>query len=62
MGFEPTVQGDTPYNGLANRRLQPLGHLSTAGSLEQLYDTKTTMASGPMMAITTNPRKPMTTN
>jgi hypothetical protein len=28
MGFEPTVQGDTPYNGLANRRLQPLGHLS----------------------------------
>ena len=28
MGFEPTVQGYTSYNGLANRRLQPLGHLS----------------------------------
>ena len=29
-GFEPAIQGNTPYNGLANRRLQPLGHLSLA--------------------------------
>ena len=29
-GFEPPIQSDTPYNGLANRRLQPLGHLSRA--------------------------------
>src|SRR5277367_2415963 len=28
MGFEPTI-GCYPYNGLANRRLQPLGHPST---------------------------------
>ena len=28
-GFEPSIQC-YPYNGLANRRLQPLGHLSTA--------------------------------
>ena len=28
MGFEPTIR-ITPYNGLANRRLQPLGHPST---------------------------------
>lgn len=27
MGFEPTI-GVSPYNGLANRRLQPLGHPS----------------------------------
>ena len=30
-GFEPSIQSDTPYNGLANRRLQPLGHLSGEG-------------------------------
>lgn len=27
MGFEPTIQFN-PYNDLANRRLQPLGHPS----------------------------------
>ncbi len=27
-GFEPAVQGNPPYDGLANRCLQPLGHLS----------------------------------
>src|SRR6185503_13097561 len=27
-GFEPAI-GGKPYNGLANRRLQPLGHPST---------------------------------
>lgn len=27
MGFEPTIRYN-PYNGLANRRLQPLGHPS----------------------------------
>ena len=27
-GFEPAI-GFDPYNGLANRRLQPLGHPST---------------------------------
>ena len=27
MGFEPMIR-ISPYNGLANRRLQPLGHLS----------------------------------
>ena len=29
-GFEPSIRVYTPYNGLANRRLQPLGHLSAA--------------------------------
>src|SRR5215472_6341518 len=29
VGFEPTIQV-SPYNGLANRRLQPLGHVSGA--------------------------------
>ena len=28
-GFEPSIRFNT-YNGLANRRLQPLGHLSAA--------------------------------
>ena len=28
QGFEPWVQLLGPYNGLANRRLQPLGHLT----------------------------------
>src|SRR6187431_3373818 len=28
QGFEPWVQVLSPYNGLANRRLQPLGHLT----------------------------------
>ena len=28
QGFEPWVQVLGPYNGLANRRLQPLGHLT----------------------------------
>ena len=28
-GFEPPIRFN-PYNGLANRRLQPLGHLSTS--------------------------------
>ena len=27
-GFEPAIRANSPYNGLANRRLQPLGHLS----------------------------------
>ena len=31
MGFEPTIRLSS-YNGLANRRLQPLGHPSTVGS------------------------------
>ena len=31
MGFEPTIDVTT-YNGLANRRLQPLGHLSKSSS------------------------------
>jgi hypothetical protein len=26
-GFEPSIGALVPYNGLANRRLQPLGHL-----------------------------------
>ena len=28
QGFEPWVGALRPYNGLANRRLQPLGHLT----------------------------------
>ncbi len=31
-GFEPAIQGYTPYDGLANRCLQPLGHLSRLGA------------------------------
>ena len=30
MGFEPTIQFN-PYTGLANQRLQPLGHPSCVG-------------------------------
>ena len=33
-GFEPPIEL-SPYNGLANRRLQPLGQLSVAVLLEQ---------------------------
>ena len=32
-GFEPPI-GFDPYNGLANRRLQPLGHVSGLGDLD----------------------------
>ena len=32
MGFEPTIR-ISPYNGLANRRLQPLGHPSAGDEL-----------------------------
>ena len=32
MGFEPMIRCN-PYNGLANRRLQPLGHLSGAADM-----------------------------
>ena len=28
-----------PYNDLANRRLQPLGHLSTRETTEEFYET-----------------------
>ena len=28
-GFEPSMQGLTPHNALAGRRLQPLGHFSS---------------------------------
>ena len=31
QGFEPWVEDLRPYNGLANRRLQPLGHLTESG-------------------------------
>ena len=34
-GFEPLIRC-YPYNGLANRRLQPLGHLSGACRQENL--------------------------
>ncbi len=27
-GFEPSIQGDAPYDGLANRCFRPLSHLS----------------------------------
>ena len=37
QGFEPWVQLLGPYNGLANRRLQPLGHL-TATRMLTIYD------------------------
>ena len=33
-GFEPPIEL-SPYNGLANRRLQPLGQLSVLVVLEQ---------------------------
>jgi hypothetical protein len=38
QGFEPWVELLIPYNGLANRRLQPLGHLTAD---LQVYVTKT---------------------
>src|SRR6266487_6238568 len=38
-GIRTPDRGISPYNGLANRRLQPLGHLSTArGSLRASVD------------------------
>jgi hypothetical protein len=36
-GFEPSLEFLGPQNGLANRRLQPLGHLS--GVLFQQFTT-----------------------
>ena len=47
-GFEPSIRFN-PYNGLANRRLQPLGHLPNVGLQEltlsesmTVYSTKAT--------------------
>jgi hypothetical protein len=34
-GIRTPGTGFSPYNGLANRRLQPLGHLSAGGSAEK---------------------------
>jgi hypothetical protein len=36
-GFEPS-KGYYSFNGLANRRLQPLGHLSRLDKLVQILD------------------------
>src|SRR5438874_2152536 len=33
-GIRTPDRGISPYNGLANRRLQPLGHLSNVAALE----------------------------
>ena len=35
-GIRTPDRGISPYNGLANRRLQPLGHLSHASRTSQL--------------------------
>jgi hypothetical protein len=35
-GFEPPIRV-TPYDGLANRCLKPLGHLSRASKAEKLF-------------------------
>src|ERR1043165_1047950 len=40
MGFEPMIRV-SPYNGLANRRLQPLGHLSDSGRYARACPTLT---------------------
>ncbi len=32
-GFEPSVRAKYPYDGLANRCLQPLGHLSKIATI-----------------------------
>jgi hypothetical protein len=37
-GFEPPIRFN-PYNGLANRRLQPLGHLSTSFGNQTSFQT-----------------------
>ena len=42
QGFEPWVQLLGPYNGLANRRLQPLGHLTAARKLSIQRDLRLT--------------------
>ena len=36
-GFEPPIRFN-PYNGLANRRLQPLGHLSNNQYNQGVYE------------------------
>ena len=55
MGFEPTI-GFNPYNGLANRRLQPLGHPS-ARVISKLCRSCTTYA-GALLAVPAHPRNP----
>jgi hypothetical protein len=47
MGFEPTI-GFNPYNGLANRRLQPLGHPSALG--KPIEWRGLTTYAGPLLA------------
>src|SRR5688572_3587855 len=55
MGFEPMIRV-SPYNGLANRRLQPLGHLSdTAGMpegshLDKAHQRRSRCRGGPILA------------
>jgi hypothetical protein len=38
-GIRTPDRGVSPYNGLANRRLQPLGHLSGVLRLQILYQS-----------------------
>ena len=40
-GFEPSVEVLRPYNGLANRRLQPLGHLTAVRKCNRSRDLVT---------------------
>ena len=54
-GFEPLIRV-SPYNGLANRRLQPLGHLSGAAGMPE-HHILDKARSGAAERIATQPRK-----
>jgi hypothetical protein len=57
IGFEPTI-GFDPYNGLANRRLQPLGHPSTEEWIRHgaCADSSTGLAFISQTSATDSPR------
>ena len=48
-GIRTLDTGFSPYNGLANRRLQPLGHLSAADFLQ--FTTQPGMSHLPQVTL-----------
>src|SRR3954466_9348529 len=60
-GIRTPDTGLTPYNGLANRRLQPLGHLSSVYASNFFDDAELLMSACPRRIGATWGRQPART-
>src|SRR3989441_2581905 len=57
-GIRTPDRGISPYNGLANRRLQPLGHLSNVAAVELSRQAVVVEGSSPSGATSGHPNGP----